>query len=108
MKTWRAVVVGGFVVAALMQAEHEAPGATGRGAAGLRAAVSPAAAEAVGAASDALTVARQTAAAQGLNPGALLAPPATTASAESSGPPDEASLPQPDVAAALSGKQGGR
>ena len=33
---WRAVAVGGVVVAALMQAEHEAPGATGRGAAELR------------------------------------------------------------------------
>ena len=27
---WRAIAVGGVVVAALMQAEHESPGATGR------------------------------------------------------------------------------
>jgi len=108
MKTWRAVAVGGLVVAALMQAEHEAPGATGRGAAGLRSAVSPAVAEGVGAASDALTIARETAAAQGLNPGALLSPPVTAAgSAVSSGPPDQAQLPQPDVAAALGNRAGG-
>ena len=107
MKTWRAVLVGGVVVAALMQAEHEAPGSTGRGAAGLRQAVTPAVAEGVGAASDALTIARQTAADQGLNPGALLAPPSTVAPVEPSGQPDQAQLPMPDVAAALGHKAGG-
>lgn len=69
---WRAVAVGGVVVAALMQAEHEAPGATGRGAAELRNAVTPAASEVVGAAGDAVIIARDEIDRQGINPGAVL------------------------------------
>ena len=67
---WRAIAVGGVVVAALMQAEHESPGATGRGVAELRGAVTPAVSEAVGAAGDAAIIARDELDRQGINPGA--------------------------------------
>lgn len=69
---WRAVAVGGVVVAALMQADHEAPGAVGRGAANLRAAVTPVVSESVGAAGDAVIIARDEIDRQGINPGAVL------------------------------------
>lgn len=69
---WRAIAVGGVVVAALMQAEHESPGATGRGVAELRGAVTPAVSEAVGAAGDAAIIARDELDRQGINPGAVL------------------------------------
>lgn len=73
------IVVAVIVTAALMSAERESPGATGRGAAELRGAVTPAAAEVLGAAGDAVLSARQEAQRQGLNPGALLSTPTTQA-----------------------------
>jgi len=77
MKTRTAVLIGGLVVAAVMQAEQESPGATGRGADGLRQAVTPALAATVGTASDAVLTARQALATQGINPGAILSTPTT-------------------------------
>jgi hypothetical protein len=81
----RGIIIGGFVVAALMQAEHEAPGATGRGAAELRGAVTPAASEAVGAAGDAILVVRDEASRQGINPAAILAQPDAAATRDADG-----------------------
>lgn len=74
---YRGVIVGGLVVAALMQAENEAPGATGRGASQLRNAVAPAASEAVGAAGDGVLILRDELARQGVDPTAVLQAPAT-------------------------------
>jgi hypothetical protein len=96
---WRAIAVGGVVVAALMQAEHESPGATGRGVAELRGAVTPAVSEAVGAAGDAAIIARDELDRQGINPGAVLG------STDGSSLPDsrdalgieDAATPGPDV-----------
>ena len=76
MKKAGAVVVAAVVTAALMTAERESPGATGRGTAELRQAVTPAVAEAVGALGDGVLVARSEAQRQGINPGAIIAPPA--------------------------------
>ena len=77
MKTRTAVLIGGLVVAALMKAEQESPGATGRGAQELRQAVTPALAATVGAASDAVLVAREEIGRQGINPAAILSTPTT-------------------------------
>lgn len=95
---WRAVAVGGVVVAALMQAEHEAPGSTGRGAAELRNAVTPAVSEVVGAAGDAVIITRDEIDRQGINPGAILGStdPAVTDSRDVDGIAD-ASTAGPDV-----------
>lgn len=84
-KTARSVIVGGLVVAALMHAEQESPGATGRGAAELRGAVVPAATEVLGAAGDAVLAARSELGKQGINPAAILSTPTT---AGLGGPPD--------------------
>ncbi len=86
---WRAIAVGGVVVAALMQAEHESPGATGRGVAELRGAVTPAVSEAVGAAGDAVIIGRDELDRQGINPGAVL------------GSTDGSQLPDPRDAAGI-------
>lgn len=96
---WRAIAVGGVVVAALMQAEHESPGATGRGVAELRGAVTPAVSEAVGAAGDAVIIGRDELDRQGINPGAVLG---ATDGSQLSDPRDadgiaDASQPGPDV-----------
>lgn len=95
---WRAIAVGGVVVAALMQAEHESPGATGRGVAELRGAVTPAVSEAVGAAGDAAIIARDEMNRQGIDPGAVLgsASDPATDSRDADGIAD-ASQPGPDV-----------
>ena len=96
---WRAIAVGGVVVAALMQAEHESPGATGRGVAELRGAVTPAVSEAVGAAGDAAIIARDEMDRQGINPGEVLGSngaAAATDSRDADGIAD-ASQPGPDV-----------
>lgn len=85
MKTRTAALVGGIVAAALMRAEAESPGATGRSAETLREAVTPAVGAVVGAASDAVLVARQEIGRQGINPSALLTTPTT---AGLGGPPD--------------------
>jgi hypothetical protein len=74
----KGLIVGGLVVAALMQAEHEAPGSTGRGAAELRNAVAPAASEAIGAAGDGVLIVRDELSRQGIDPTAVLQDPATT------------------------------
>ena len=96
---WRAIAVGGVVVAALMQAEHESPGATGRGVAELRGAVTPAVSEAVGAAGDAVIIGRDELDRQGINPGAALG---AKDGSQLSDPRDadgiaDASQPGPDV-----------
>lgn len=73
---WGPVVVGGLVVAALMQAESESPGATGRAAQTLRSAASPAVSEVVGAAGDAVLITRDELERQGIDPTGVLQDPA--------------------------------
>lgn len=74
----RGIIIGGVVVAALLQAEHESPGATGRATAELRGAVTPAASEVIGTAGDAVIIARDEATRQGIDPTAILSQPDTT------------------------------
>lgn len=80
MKTWQAVVVGGVVVAGLLKAEDESPGATARSVAELRQAVTPVVQEGVGVVGDGVITVRNEASRQGLNPGAVFTPadPSTT------------------------------
>lgn len=94
---WRAIAVGGVVVAALMQAEHESPGATGRGAAELRNAVTPAMSEVVGAAGDAVIITRDEIDRQGINPGAILGSPTPAADSRDVDGIADASTAGPDV-----------
>lgn len=79
MKKAGAIAATALVVAVVMQAEHESPGATARGAAELRQQVTPVVAEGVGAVGDGVLIARAEAQRQGVNPGALLSPPTTVA-----------------------------
>lgn len=78
MKTRTAALIGGLVAAAIMRAEAESPGATGRSAETLREAITPAVGAVVGAASDAVLTARTELGRQGVNPGALLTTPTTS------------------------------
>lgn len=71
-------IVGGLVVAAVMQAENESPGATGRGAQQMRNAVSPAVSEVIGAAGDGVLIARDELERQGIDPTGVLQDPAAT------------------------------
>lgn len=100
---WRAIAVGGLVVAAVMQAEHEAPGATGRGAANLRSAVTPAVSEAVGAAGDAVIIGRDEIDRQGINPGAILGSTEQPATADDRDADGIADASQPGATAPLGG-----
>jgi hypothetical protein len=75
VKTATAGMAGGLVVAALLTAESNAPGSTAGGAHQLRTAIVPAAGEVLGAAGDAVLQVRAEANRQGLNPGAVFAPP---------------------------------
>lgn len=79
MKLWHAAVLGGAVMLSLNQAENESPGATGRAAANARAAVSPLAAEAAGALGDAVSVVRDEASKQGVNPTGVFTQPTVDA-----------------------------
>ncbi len=67
MKTRTAALVGGIVAAALMRAEAESPGATGRSAEVLREAITPTVAAVVGAGSDAVITARTELGRQGIS-----------------------------------------
>lgn len=73
------IAVAAIVTAIVMQAEHESPGAVARGTQQGRQIATPVVAETVGAVGDAVLVARNEAARQGLNPGALLTTPTTAA-----------------------------
>lgn len=90
-KRWGAIAGAVVVTAVVMQAEHESPGATARGAAELRGAFTPAASEAVGAAGDVVLIGRDELQRQGVNPTGMFDPNATTLNPPS-GPPDVPSL----------------
>lgn len=92
MKTGWAVVLGGAVAIALLNAERADPGSTAGSVQELRGAVVPAAGEVLGAAGDALLQVRAEANRQGVNPGAVFqpgpqvtAPPAPSLSEAGSG-----------------------
>lgn len=79
MKKAGAVVVAAVVTAAVLTAERESPGATGRGAQQLRQAVTPAAEQVVGAAGDAVLISREELRRQGVSPGQFFTTPSTAA-----------------------------
>ena len=92
-KRWGAIGVAVAVTAVVMQAEHESPGAAGRGAAELRGAATPIVSEGIGAAGDVVLIGRDELERQGVNPTGVFGP--TDGAGElqpPAGPPDVPSL----------------
>lgn len=90
-KRWGAIGVAVVVTAVVMQAEHESPGATARGARQLREAGTPVISEAVGATGDVVLIGRDELERQGVNPTGVFGP-TDDGLQPPSGPPDVPSL----------------
>lgn len=90
-RKWGAIGVAVAVTAVVMQADHESPGATARGAAELRDTFTPVVSEAVGAAGDVVLIGRDELQRQGVNPTGMFDPNAGQLQPPS-GPPDVPSL----------------